>query len=97
MIDLTPENLAIVKNIFGAFVPDGEVFVFGSRAKSPAKRHSDLDLVIKRNGALERDVLRKLKTAFEESDLPFRVDIVEWATTKETFRNIIQNEMVKIV
>lgn len=97
MIDLTPENLVIVNNIFSAILPDGEVFVFGSRAKAPAKGHSDLDLVIKRNGALERDVLRKLKTAFEESDLPFRVDIVEWATMKETFRNIIQNEMIKIV
>ena len=64
MIDLTPENLAIVKNIFGAFVPDGEVFVFGSRAKSPAKRHSDLDLVIKRNGALEKGIFKKIENSY---------------------------------
>jgi len=30
-----------------------------------------------------------LKDAFADSDLPFRVDVVEWATTGEAFRLII--------
>jgi predicted nucleotidyltransferase len=96
VIDIRPDHLEIVKNIFKGVLPDCEVFVFGSRAEGPAKEHSDLDLLIKGNSAIDKSIIRKLKTAFEESDLPFRVDIVDWATTQENFRKIIQKHMVKI-
>jgi len=31
---------------------------------------------------------------FSESDLPFKVDIVDWATTGERFRKIIEAERI---
>ncbi len=42
---------------------------------------------------LESDILRE---AFSESDLVWKVDIVDWATTNESFRNIIQQQYVVI-
>ena len=97
MIDIQPGHLEIVNKIFSDILPACEVFVFGSRAEESAKEHSDLDLLIKGNRVLDNSVMRNLKTAFEESDLPFRVDIVDWATTQETFRKMIQKQMIKLL
>lgn len=33
--------------------------------------------------------LARLADDFDESDLPFKVDVVDWASSSETFRNII--------
>jgi len=37
-----------------------------------------------------------LRDAFRESDLPFKVDLVEWAATKDAFRHIIGRESVVV-
>jgi len=39
---------------------------------------------------LEFRQLAALKDAFAESSLPFRVDVVDWATTSAEFRAIIE-------
>ncbi len=33
---------------------------------------------------------------FTESDLPWRVDVVDWATTSESFRRIIERNKVVV-
>ncbi len=38
----------------------------------------------------------ELNEAFVESPLPFRVDIVDWASTTKEFKKIIQNQWIKI-
>ncbi|HBG07649.1 MAG TPA: hypothetical protein DDY22_19355 [Geobacter sp.] len=53
------------------------------------KPYSDLDLAVRGEASLPAGTLSSLKEAFEESDLPFQVDIVEWATTSERFRQIM--------
>ena len=35
-----------------------------------------------------------LKEAFRESDLPFKVDVIDWASTKENFRKLIADKWV---
>ncbi len=37
-----------------------------------------------------------LKEAFDESDLPIRVDVVDWAETSETFKKIIEQNKTLI-
>ena len=34
--------------------------------------------------------------ALSESDLPYRVDVVDWATTDETFRKVIERDKVVV-
>jgi type I restriction enzyme S subunit len=64
--------------------------VFGSRATWTAKAYSDLDLAIITDMRLPLATMADLKTAFDESDLSIKVDIVDWATTAETFKDIIR-------
>jgi type I restriction enzyme S subunit len=98
VIDISPGHLAIVKSILAKIVPDAKVYAFGSRAAAggTAKKHSDLDLAIKGTVTIDKKVMRNLVTAFEESDLPFRVDIVDFDAIQENFRKIVENQAVPI-
>ena len=68
---------------------DREIRVIGSRASGQAKPFSDLDLAIMGDEPLSLQVRGALRDDFDESDLPFTVDLVEWATASEAFRRVI--------
>lgn len=61
--------------------------VFGSRADGTARRYSDIDLGFA-GEPLSAPRLALLAEAFEDSELPYRVDIVNLAQTSERFRAV---------
>ncbi|MDD5215932.1 MAG: nucleotidyltransferase domain-containing protein [Methylococcales bacterium] len=95
-IDLPPQDLKTVCEILKTHASNYAVLAFGSRVKGNAKKYSDLDLVIMTNHPLSFSKMAILKEAFDESDLPIRVDVVDWATTSEAFRKIIEQNKVVI-
>jgi type I restriction enzyme, S subunit len=95
-IDLSPAHWGLVCNILQKHVPQYEVWAFGSRAKWTAKPFSDLDLAIITHQALDWTVSAELADGFSESDLPFKVDVVDWATTSAAFRSIIEADKVVV-
>jgi type I restriction enzyme S subunit len=92
MIDLNPTYLETIKGILARHVPECEVRAFGSRVTWTAKDYSDLDLAVVGAHALNSDTLRGLRDAFEESDLPFRVDVVDWHAIGPAFRKVIEKQ-----
>jgi predicted nucleotidyltransferase len=96
MIDLAERDLTTVIAILKKHVPDRRVCVFGSRAQGTAKKFSDLDLAVMTDKPLTFSKLSALREDFAESKLPFRVDIVDWATTNEEFRQVIQKNCQEI-
>lgn len=96
LLDVRPDHLKIVQVILQRFVPDHEVWAFGSRAKWLAKEYSDLDLCVLGETPLGFRTLGLLEEAFDESDLPYKVDVVDWATTSPSFRAIIERDKVEI-
>ncbi|MBF0434417.1 MAG: nucleotidyltransferase domain-containing protein [Magnetococcales bacterium] len=95
LIDIRPDHLQIVRDILKKHVPGLEVWAFGSRVKGTAKRYSDLDLCVISEQPLDYRVSGDLQDDFSESDLPWKVDVVDWATTSISFRKII--EATKVV
>ncbi len=79
-----------MKAILKRHVPDRAVWAFGSRARSKARPYSDLELAILGEQPLGLDLSAALVDDFRESDLPWKVDVVDWATTSESFRRIIE-------
>lgn len=77
---------ALVRRILAAWLPGREVRLFGSRARGTHKPYSDLDLVIMGDTPTDLNTLGQLQEAFASSDLPWRVDVVDWATTSAEFR-----------
>ena len=95
-LELLPRELEIVCGILERHVPDREVWAFGSRAKGTARPYSDLDLAVLGDQPLALSVRADLAKGFSESDLPFEVDVVDWATTSERFRQIIRSDYVAL-
>ncbi|MHB8177173.1 MAG: restriction endonuclease subunit S [Vulcanimicrobiaceae bacterium] len=96
LIDVSPENWRIVHDILQRHVPDREVWAFGSRAKWTAKEYSDLDLAVIGEQPLGLSIIAELKDSFQESELPFKVDVVDWATIKPPLRNAIASSKVVV-
>lgn len=95
-IDIRPEQWQIVQRILRHHVPQFDVWAFGSRAKWTAKPYSDLDLAVITAEPLPLSVSAGLNDDFSESDLPWKVDVIDWATTGESFRKIVERDKVLI-
>lgn len=89
-IDIAPDHRRIVLDILGSHLPrDASIWIFGSRVSGRARRYSDLDLAIDAGRRLSIDETAILREAFEESDLPYRVDLVDWQAISPDFRRLI--------
>ena len=91
---LDEAQLAMVTAILAKHVPQANVWVFGSRATGKAKKYSDLDLCIEASEPLGLDLMSALAEDFSESDLPWKVDLVDWHSISEVFRAIIDRDKV---
>jgi predicted nucleotidyltransferase len=93
-IDLKAHELDIVRRILAEHMPKSVVRVFGSRVDGRAKPYSDLDLAVDVARSLTLSELARLEEAFEESSLPFRVDVVDWHCAKGIFRDRVEQHSV---
>ena len=64
-IDLNPHDWLEVRRILRAYVPEYEVWAFGSRAKWEAKPYSDLDLAILTDRPLSLHKVAELRSALD--------------------------------
>ena len=89
MIDLSPVHLATVRAILLRDAPGVPVYAFGSHATGRARKFSDLDLALLPNQALDWRILARLREAFEESDLPITVDVIDWSQAAPEFKKLV--------
>ncbi len=95
-LDVSATDWRLIQSILHEHVPNCAVWAFGSRATGNAKKYSDLDLAIIGKQPIGLYQSAQLTEAFAESDLPYKVDVVDWATTSEAFRRIIEQNKVVI-
>jgi predicted nucleotidyltransferase len=93
---LTPKQLITVQAIVKSHLPDAEVYLFGSRIDDIAQKYSDLDILVKMDTVVPLKKLSKLREAFDLSDLPFKVDIIDWHRITPEFRKTIQNRCIPL-
>ena len=94
-IDLTAAQRKEVAALLQRYLPDTEVWAYGSRVKFTAKPHSDLDMVTFASQE-QSQAVANLREAFEESSLPFRVDLFVWDEVPEEFRKNIEEARVVV-
>jgi len=93
-VDLSTAQLTELTDLIACYLPHVPVWAFGSRVKGTARPHSDLDLVIF-SAPDQEPALSALREALEESNLPFRVDLLVWDAIPASFKaNIEQNYAV---
>jgi len=74
---LTERDMATIHSIFESYPEVKTVLIFGSRAKGNYRLGSDVDLAIMNEGvSLKR--LAQMRRDFEESSLPYIMDLVDF-------------------
>ncbi len=95
-IDITTDQRKTILSFLERHLPNTTAWVYGSRAQWTSRPQSDLDLVVfatpEQNGQVSG-----LREAFEESNLPFRVDLFVWDSVPEAFRKHIKRDHVELV
>jgi len=101
-----PEHRQIVRAVLRAVLPEWppqsgrggagkvKIYVFGSRARGTLKKAADLDLAIDAGRKLTPREEAELKEKFEESDLPYKVDIVDLHAVSDAFAKIIRDHNI---
>ena len=96
-IDISPVHQKIVCEILSEHLPsDVKVWVFGSRADWTTKNSSDLDLALEGKSKLNYKIISILDNAFEDSDLPYMVDIIDLNNVNNNFKQIVNKKKIRL-
>lgn len=95
-IAITDADWSIVSGILKKYLSQYSVWAFGSRVRQTHKPFSDLDIVVVNDEPLSIATMAELSEAFSESDLPWKVDVVDWASISEGFRKNIHADKVQL-
>ncbi len=97
-VDIRPDHIETVREILRAHLPaEFKVWVFGSRANWTTKDSSDLDLAVEGPASLDHKAMVELEVAFEESNLPFTVDVVDLNAVSHSFKQIVKEQRVPLL
>jgi uncharacterized protein len=87
-VNIAPQQRQMIVALLQDHLPGTTVWAYGSRVKGTARPHSDLDLVAFASPT-QQQAIAALRDAFDDSDLPFRVDLLVWHEIPDRFRQAI--------
>ncbi|MGL4942129.1 MAG: nucleotidyltransferase family protein [Thermoguttaceae bacterium] len=91
MICVSGEEMKIVIGVLEKHLKTGEVRAFGSRYKGTNRNYSDLDIAIVGDERLADHTLDSIKEDFSDSELVFRVDVLDYHQLADNFRKIVDS------
>ena len=92
---LSQQHLNEVHSILSKYPDIQETLLFGSRVRGMNKDYSDIDLAVK--GIVSDKCIIALRGDFEESNLPFFVDVVNYdAITETSLKEMIDSQGVRL-
>ena len=95
MIDLEEKYLNFIKITVAKFLANYKLYIFGSRVKNKAKAYSDVDIAIA-SPELTSEIKSKIEAFFENSTLPYEVDVIDLNNITDKFKQHIINDLVEI-
>lgn len=95
MLDIRKEYLDELRSIFCGYCPKAEIWAYGSRIKNNSHSGSDLDLAVK-NLNDEKKSVTELRRILNDSDIPFLIEIQEFAKLPKSFQDEIMKDYIQI-
>lgn len=75
---------------------DAEVFLFGSWARKEEGQSSDLDIaLLVKEKSVPQGLFTEIRTAFEESTIPYHTDIVDLSIVDQPFKDKVFQEGIR--
>ncbi len=91
---LTEKEEKIVKDILKKY--PYSFFFYGSRVKGDFTKSSDLDILLVSDDETLQSDIEKLKLEFNESLIPYRVNISRRDKMEDYFYKLIEKDLVKV-
>lgn len=89
MIDLREKDRVRVEALVNQYLPAGtQVWAYGSRVKGTNHDASDLDLCVELPVS-DPDAISALRVAFQDSNIPIFIDVMDWHDIPDAFRDNI--------
>lgn len=73
---------------------EAKVFIFGSRAVNKNRKYSDIDLGIQPKDELSVMTKVNLEEGFDDSNIPYKVDVVDFSKVGETFTKVAMQNVI---
>ena len=95
-LHLYTRHKVILQELIQLYLPDVEVWVYGSRINGRSHDGSDLDLALRTPDLAEIPIekLVAFKEGLYQSMIPFLVDAHDWARLPENFKASIEQDHV---
>lgn len=95
-LHLLPRHHATLATLLREYLPGVEAWAYGSRVNGQSHDGSDLDVVLRSPGLTETDAqqLAGFVEALRNSNIPFLVDVHDWARLPKEFHREIEREHV---
>lgn len=90
------QDRMVVQSIVKQLLPEARVMLFGSRVTGTYRPASDLDVAIDIGKPVPLEYLSQLRLAFSESSLPYFVDLVDWYSISDEFRQAVKEQLVAV-
>lgn len=71
-----------------------KVFIFGSRATGTNRMYSDIDLGLQSESEIPFMKKINLEDEFENSNLPYKVDVVDFSKVAEGFKKVAMQKVI---
>ncbi len=91
---LSPQDRSAIERIVAPWLAreSAGLKLFGSRARGDARRASDIDLALVAGQPVAAADMAALREALEESQVPFRIDLIDYASAPAHLRAAIDRE-----
>jgi predicted nucleotidyltransferase len=96
LLDVPQADIPLICDLVKQAFPDAKLYAFGSRVKGTARAYSDLDLAIDCGKKIPRPELFHLQDLFEESELNYKVDLVDFCALSNDFQRLIETTRVTL-
>ena len=88
MINIEPRHLEMILSILKKY--NQTFYIFGSRITNKAQKFSDVDLFYV--ATIPDKTIYSIKNDFEESNLPYTVDVINYNSCQPYFQKIIKEK-----
>ena len=91
MICVSESDMKIITEILRSHISNGEVRAFGSRYKWTSKDYSDLNIAVAHYDKKSMPIMKlaEIREEFGESELPYKVDVLDYWGISSEFQAVI--------
>lgn len=95
---LDKQTIEKIKKIAFTYIDSQKyrVFIFGSWATNTARKFSDIDIGISGSEDLPPEKIALVQDAFEDSDIPYTVDVVSFSRVSLRFKEVALQHVISL-